>query len=220
MRYGILQMLGGTLLAALACAPATMAQSEIPAGTRFLVELRDKLEARKIKPGKKFDARTREALRATDGSIIEAGRKVRGRVASVENNYVVLRFEQIDTGRGKAPLVATVRGVVGEKEIRKRAGDEGEIRSSSSRGRNAAIGAAVGAGLGVVIGATQGGSRAAVGTTVVWGYTITNNCAFDFNPDAISASVFTGGMLDVGLYDFAFVPAGVTGWRFPGARVC
>jgi len=162
MRYGILQMLGGTLLAALACAPATMAQSEIPAGTRFLVELRDKLEARKIKPGKKFDARTREALRATDGSIIEAGRKVRGRVASVENNYVVLRFEQIDTGRGKAPLVATVRGVVGEKEIRKRAGDEGEIRSSSSRGRNAAIGAAVGAGLGVVIGATQGGSRAAV----------------------------------------------------------
>ncbi len=162
MRYGVLRMLSGTLLAALACAPAAWAQSEIPAGTRFLVELRDNLEARKLKPGKKFDARTLEALRATDGSVIEAGARLKGRVASVDERYVVLRFEEIDTGRGKAPLVATVRSVASEKGIRKKAGDEGEIRSSSSRGRNAAIGAAVGAGLGMVIGATQGGSRAAV----------------------------------------------------------
>jgi hypothetical protein len=49
-----------------------------------------------------------------------------------------------------------------------------------------------------------------VGTTVVWGYTITNSSALDFNPDAISASIFTGGLPDVGLYDFAFVPAGAT----------
>ena len=58
--------------------------SEVPAGTRFMVELRDKLEARKIKKGKKFEVRTLEALTANDGSQIPAGAKIKGRVTSVE----------------------------------------------------------------------------------------------------------------------------------------
>lgn len=147
---------------ALAGAGLAAAQSEIPAGTRLLVELRDKLEARKIKPGKKFDARTLEALRATDGNFIEAGAKVRGRVSYVEGNKVVLRFEEIDTRRGWVPLVASVQGVVAEKSVRAKAGQEGEIRASGGRGRSAAIGAAVGAGVGAAVGGSQAGMRGAV----------------------------------------------------------
>ena len=59
-------------------APAWPAQSEIPAGTRFIVELRKTLEARKVKPGKSFEARTAEALKASDGSLIRAGAKLNG----------------------------------------------------------------------------------------------------------------------------------------------
>lgn len=154
------------LLASVAAIPAA-AQSEVPAGTRFLVELRDKLEARKIKVGKRFEARTLEALRATDGSIIESGARIRGRVSYVENNRVMLRFEEIDTRRGWVPLVASVSGVVGEKDVKARPDDEGEIQAQGRRGRNAAIGSAVGAGVGAAVGASRGGGRgAAIGAAV------------------------------------------------------
>ncbi|MBI1955415.1 MAG: hypothetical protein HYS38_03380, partial [Acidobacteria bacterium] len=66
--------------------PPALASSEIPSGTRFLVELRDKLEAGKIKRGKKFEARTLEALEASDGSMIPAGAKLKGRVSYAEDN--------------------------------------------------------------------------------------------------------------------------------------
>jgi len=141
--------------------------AEIPAGTRFLVELRDKLEAKKIKVGKKFEARTLEALRATDGGIISAGVKLKGRVSFVEYNKMVLRFERIETGREKLPIVATVTGTVGEREVRKQAGEEGEIHASGSRARGAVAGAAVGAGVGAVVGASQAGKKgAAIGTGI------------------------------------------------------
>lgn len=152
-------------LVALACvlamAPAAAAQSEVPAGTRFVVELRDKLEAKKIKRGKDFEARTLEALRASDGSIISAGAKLKGRVSSVEDNKVLLRFEQIETSRGRVPIVARVIGVMNEKDVSKKAGEEGEIKASGGRGRSAAIGAAVGAGIGAAVGATQAGQKGA-----------------------------------------------------------
>lgn len=146
-------------IAALVC--STAVASDIPAGTRFLVELRDKLEAPKVKRGKKFEARTLEALRANDGSSIPAGAKLKGRVAHVENNRLLLRFEEIDTGRGKRPVVATVAGVVGEKQVRRTANDEGEIRADGNRGRNAAIGAAVVGGIGAAIGGASAGAKGA-----------------------------------------------------------
>ncbi|MGH9556160.1 MAG: hypothetical protein ACRD2Y_10100 [Terriglobales bacterium] len=145
---------------AASCLPRAAAQSEIPAGTRFLVELRDKLEAKKIKPGKKFEARTLEALRASDGRILSAGAKLKGRVSSVQHNKMMLRFEQIDTGRGKEPIIATVVGVAGEKDVRAK-GNEGELQAAGHRGRDAAIGAAVLGGIGAALGATQDGGRGA-----------------------------------------------------------
>ena len=143
------------------------ARSEIPAGTRFMVELRDKLEANKIKPGKKFEARTVEALRSSDGSIIPAGAKLKGRVSYVKHNDMVLRFEQIDTGRVKVPIAATVRDIVGERDIKRDAGEEGDIRASGHRGRDAAIGGAVGGGIGAGVGAAKdGGKGAAAGAGI------------------------------------------------------
>jgi hypothetical protein len=60
--------------------------------------------------------------------------------------------------------VARVIGVMNEKDVRKKAGDEGEIHASGGRGKTAAIGAAVGAGIGAAVGASQaGGKGAAIG---------------------------------------------------------
>jgi hypothetical protein len=141
--------------------------SEIPPGTRFMVELRDTLESKKIKKGKKFEAKTLEALRAEDGSTIPAGAKVKGRVSSVRDNEMTLRFEEIDTGHGKVPLIASVAGVSGDKDVKAEVGREGEIKTSGGRGRSAAIGGAVGAALGGAVGAARGGGKdAAIGAGV------------------------------------------------------
>ena len=135
-----------------------MQSSEVPAGTRFMVELRDKLEAREIKKGKKFEVRTLEALTASDGNQIPAGVKIKGRVTSVRNNEMVLRFEEIDTKNGKSPIIASVAGVAGEKDVKAKVGREGEISSSGGRGKSAAIGSAVGAAIGAGVGAARGGA--------------------------------------------------------------
>ena len=134
--------------------------SEVPAGTRFMVELRDKLEAREIKKGKKFEVRTHEAITASDGNHIPAGVKIKGRVTSVRNNEMVLRFEEIDTKNGKSPIIASVAGVAGEKDVKAKVGKEGEISSSGGRGKSAAIGSAVGAAIGAGVGAAKGGGTA------------------------------------------------------------
>ena len=138
------------------------AESEVPAGTRFLVELRDTLDVHKVRAGKKFEARTVEAIVATDGSIIPGWTKLKGQVSYVDDHQMVLRFDRIEPPGGKQALVATVTGVVGEKNVKGQAGDEGEIKSASHRGRDAAIGAAVLGGIGAAIGASQGGGRGAV----------------------------------------------------------
>ncbi|HXE75344.1 MAG TPA: hypothetical protein VNN18_06895 [Candidatus Xenobia bacterium] len=142
--------------------------TEVPAGTRFLVELKDKLDARKAKVGKKFGARTIEPLHASNGAYLKAGAKLKGRVTHVEKSRLLLRFETIDTGKDKVPIVATVVGVVGEKNVKRKVSNEGEIRAEgSNRGRNAAIGAGVGAGTGAAIGAVAGGGKeAAIGAGV------------------------------------------------------
>jgi hypothetical protein len=150
------------LLLAIGPVPAVRADSEIPVGTRFMVELRDKLEAKKIKPGKNFDVRTLEPLQATDGSVIPAWTKIHGRVSYVENNKMVLRLERIDAPRDKVPIVATVVDVPGEKDVKDKIGDEGEIKSAGHRGRNAAIGAVVLGGIGAAVGGTQAGAKGAV----------------------------------------------------------
>ena len=153
-------------LAFFAGATTASAQSEVPAGTRFLVELRDTLDARRVKVGKKFEARTIESIVSTNGSVIPGWTKLKGQVSYVDDHQMVLRFDRIEPPGGKQALVATVTGVVGEKNVKGKAGDEGEIKSKGHRGRDAAIGAAVLGGIGAAVGASQGGGRgAAIGAT-------------------------------------------------------
>jgi hypothetical protein len=147
------------LLAGLPSRAAT--DSEVPAGTRFLVELRDKLEAKKIHAGRHFEARTLEALPTLDGRVIEAGARLKGRVSYVEHNKMELQFEEIDTGHGWVPIVATVTGVEGDKHVKAKTNEEGEISAKGSRGKDAAIGALVGGGLGAAVGAAAGGGKGA-----------------------------------------------------------
>jgi hypothetical protein len=153
---------GLTLAALVLSAPRTsFAATEVKAGTRFLVELRNKLDAKKVKVGKKFEVRTLEAIQAEDGSYIPAGAKLKGRVSYVEVNKLSLRFERIETGREKLPVVAHVVGVVGEKGVKKEAGKEGEVEASKGRARGAVTGAAIGAGVGAGVGAATGGGKGA-----------------------------------------------------------
>ncbi len=143
---------------------STVAGSEIPAGTSFLVELTKKIEARKAKPGKKVEARTLESLRGADGSFLPAGAKLTGRVTHATRDELILRFERIETRRGMRPLVATVTGVESGKHVKRSVSEEGEIEVSSGRAKKAAIGAAVLGGIGAAVGASQaGGKGAAIG---------------------------------------------------------
>jgi hypothetical protein len=138
-----------------------IADSAVSRGTRFLVQLDDTLEAKKVRRGKEFDARTLEDLQASDGRIIRAGARLKGEVTYAENDKVMLRFSQIDTKRGTVPLIASVVRIVDEENVRDKPGDEGEVEASGNRGRNSAIGAVLGGGLGAAIGAAKGGGKGA-----------------------------------------------------------
>ena len=70
------------------------AQSEIPAGTRFMAEIRKNLEATKVGPGTSFKARTAEALKASDGSLIPAGAKRKGPVSHATDTRAAQRNVQ------------------------------------------------------------------------------------------------------------------------------
>ena len=146
-----------------------VAPHTIPEGTTFLIRLDDKLDTSKLKAAKHFTAKLAEDLVAPDGSTIPRGKKVKGHVSSVEQGLharMLLSFDEIDTGHGKMPLIATVTGVPGEHAA-KQPNEEGEIqRKGMSKQREIEV-AAVGAGLGAAGGAAAaGGKGAAIGAGV------------------------------------------------------
>lgn len=150
-------------------ATTTAPDNSIPAGTKFIVRLNDKLDTGKIKAGKHFQAKLAEDLAAPYGIAIPRGKKIKGHVSSVEKGFharLLLSFDEIETQHGWMPLVATVTGVPGEHGV-KQPSSEGEIeRKGASKGRmieSAAIGAGVGALGGVVAGGSHG---AAIGAGV------------------------------------------------------
>src|SRR5258706_13817860 len=100
----------------------------IPEGTRFLVRLNDKLDTRDLKPGKHFKAKLSEDLVAGNGAVIPRGKTIKGHVSSIEQGMharMMLSFDEIDTGHGSMPLIATVTGVPGDHAV-KEPGEEGE----------------------------------------------------------------------------------------------
>jgi cysteine synthase len=122
------------------------------------------LDTRTVKASDRFEARLAEPLSAANGVTIEAGRKIKGHVSAVEpglQTRMILSFDEIETGHGWAPLIATVTGVPGEHGLR-RIGDEGEIGRKGMSKEEIAEAVVVGAGKGAEEGEKSAGKHGAV----------------------------------------------------------
>jgi len=135
----------------------------IPEGTRFLVRLNDKLDTRDLKPGKHFKAKLSEDLVAGNGAVIPRGKTIKGHVSAIEQGLharMMLSFDEIDTGRGSMPLIATITGVPGDHAV-KEPGEEGELQRKGMSKEHEIEAVAVGAGIGAAAGAVKGRGRGA-----------------------------------------------------------
>lgn len=133
-------------------------------GTVFLIQLSDRIDTKTVKAGDHFQARLAEPLVTSDGQTINAGRKIKGHVSAVEPGFrtrIILSFEEIDTGKGWVPLIATVTGVPGEHGLRQ-IGEEGEIGRQGMTKEQIAEAIVVGASRGAAAGEKSGGKRGAV----------------------------------------------------------
>jgi hypothetical protein len=135
----------------------------VPQGTIFMIQLLDQLDTRIVKPGARFNARLAEPLVTGDGQTIDTGRKIKGHVSAVYPGFrtrMLLSFDEIETGRGWVPLIATVTGVPGEHGLRQ-IGEEGEIGRQGMTKEQIAEAIVVGAGRGAMEGERAGGKRGA-----------------------------------------------------------
>src|SRR5438105_5014629 len=135
----------------------------IPEGQTILLRLNDNLDTSKMKQGQRFTAKVAEDLVAPNGATIRHGQKVWGHVSSVEQGLharMLLSFDEIDTGHGSMPLIATVTGVPGEHAV-KQPDAEGEIERKGMSKRHMIEAVAVGAGIGAVGGGAAAGSKGA-----------------------------------------------------------
>jgi len=135
----------------------------IPEGTRFLIRLNDKLDTRDLKPGKHFKAKLSEDLVAGNGAVIPRGKTIKGHVSSIEQGLharMMLSFDEIDTGHGSMPLIATITGVPGDHAV-KEPGEEGELQRKGMSKEHEIEAVAVGAGIGAAAGAIKGGGKGA-----------------------------------------------------------
>ncbi len=135
----------------------------IPEGTRFLIRLNDRLDTRKLKAGKHFKAKLAEDLVAGNGAVIPRGKTIKGHVSAVEQGLharMMLSFDEIDTGHGNMPLIATLTGVPGDHAV-KEPGEEGELQRKGMSTQHEIEAVAVGAGIGAAAGAMKGGGKGA-----------------------------------------------------------
>lgn len=135
----------------------------IPEGTRFFIRLNDRLDTRKLQPGKHFKAKLAEDLVAGDGAVIPRGKTIKGHVTSVEQGLharMMLSFDEIDTGHGNMPLIATITGVPGDHAVQE-PGEEGELQRKGMSTQHEIEAVAVGAGIGAAAGAMKGGGKGA-----------------------------------------------------------
>jgi len=135
----------------------------IPQGSILLIQLTDRLDTHSVKAGDRFHARLAEPVAAANGMTLDQGRKIKGHISSVEpglHTRLLLSFDEIETGHGWAPLIATVTGVPGEHGLRQ-IGEEGEIGRKGMTKEEIAEAVVVGASEGAAAGAHQGGKHGA-----------------------------------------------------------
>jgi hypothetical protein len=143
----------------------------VPSGTHFLVRLDNELSTSKHKVNNKFEAKTLEPLETPNGSILQAGVKIRGHISRIEPGGLTgrariwLTFDDIDTRHGRLPLVAEVSSVPGDFGVKPGESKEGEIEARTSKGTEDLEAAAAGAAIGATAGAkaTRSGKGAAAG---------------------------------------------------------
>jgi hypothetical protein len=145
----------------------------VPAGTRFLVALEDKLCTKEDKAGKRFQARTLEPLTSADGSVLAPGAEIQGHIDKVEpaektgRARLWLTFDEIQTRAGRKPLVAQLIDAPSVHSIHVAYDHEGEIVVGSSQRKRqeeaVAAGAFAGAAPGVV---ARNPKEAAIGAGV------------------------------------------------------
>jgi hypothetical protein len=140
--------------------------NSVPEGTQFLIRLNDKLDTRDLKPGKHFKAKLAEDLTAANGSVIPRGKTIKGHVSAVEPGFharLILTFDEIDTGHGSMPLIATITAVPGDHSV-KVLDEEGDLERKAMSKERTIEAAAVGAGVGAIAGgAIHGGKGAGIG---------------------------------------------------------
>ena len=135
----------------------------IPQGSTLLIQLTDRLDTHSAKAGDHFRARLAEPVTTANGVTLEQGRKIKGHISAVEpglHTRLLLSFDEIDTGHGWAPLMATVTGVPGEHGLRP-VGEEGEIGRKGMTKEEIAEAVVIGAGEGAAQGAHENGKKGA-----------------------------------------------------------
>jgi hypothetical protein len=135
----------------------------IPQGSILLIQLTDRLDTHSVKAGDRFHARLAEPVTAANGMTLDQGRKIKGHISAVEpglRTRLLLSFDEIETSREWAPLIATVTGVPGEHGLRQ-VGEEGEIGRKGMTKEEIAEAVVVGASEGAAQGAHEGGKKGA-----------------------------------------------------------
>ena len=156
----LLIFLGATLFGQDA---ASVPANAVVQGSIALIQLTDRLDTHTVKAGAHFHARLAEPLRASNGMMVEVGRKIKGHVSAVEpglHTRLLLSFDEIETAHGWLPLIATVTGVPGEHGLNQ-IGEEGEIGRKGMTKEEIAEAVVIGAGEGAAQGMHSGGKRGA-----------------------------------------------------------
>ncbi len=97
-------------------------------GTTFLIRLEDKLDVSQVQPGKRFKAKLEEDMMGADETMILHGARIRGHISAVGHGFhprLLLSFDEVETQRGWASLMATITAIPGEHGLT--IGEEGEI---------------------------------------------------------------------------------------------
>ena len=157
-------LLAGVCSISLSAQDAPLVPSNVvPQGTVLLIQLTDRIDTHNVRTGDPFHARLAEPVTTANGMTIEEGRRIKGHISAIEpglRTRLLLSFDEIDTGRGWKPLLATVTGVPGEHGM-SQVGEEGEIGRKGITREQVAEAVVVGAGEGAEAGWKSGNKKAA-----------------------------------------------------------
>jgi hypothetical protein len=142
----------------------------VPNGTHFLVGLDRELGTIGSRVNDTFSAKTLEPLETSRGHILRPGATIRGHISRIDpagltgHARLWLTFDDIDTNKGRLPIVAEVSSVPGDFGVRQGDTREGEIEARGNDGAHEAEDVATGAAKGAAAGVfARSAKQAALG---------------------------------------------------------